>query len=140
MKNQIVTLTIIFLNIFCQFTFAQNPVGIWKMISHVSEYQGTNFDSHKELLSHRPCAAKIVYELTAEGTYRLNASQSGCYESYKKIQERLYSKTKWKVTGNTIMISATNFAVGQSYILKIVGNKMIWEGTDGQGTITYQKL
>lgn len=133
-------ITILFITFFSHITTAQGPVGNWKMISHVSTYEGTKFDSHVALLSQRPCAAKIVYEITAEGTYRLNASQSGCDDSYKKIQERLYSKTKWKVTGNTIMISATNFAVGQSYIFKIIGNKMIWEGTDGQGTITYQKL
>jgi hypothetical protein len=138
MKNNIYK---VLLFIFLGFKiYAQSPTGNWKVVSHVSVYEGTKFDSQQALLSQRPCAAKVFYEITEDGIYRLNASQSGCDESYKKIQERLYSKTKWKVTGNTIMISATNFAVGQSYTFKIVGNKMIWEGTDGQGTITYQKL
>jgi hypothetical protein len=131
---------LLILAFFTQNIVAQSPVGNWKILSHVSEYQGTKFDSHQALLSQRPCAAKIVYEITAEGIYRLNATQSGCDESYKKIQTKLYSKTKWRVEGNKISISATDFALSQSYILKISGNKMIWTGTDGQGVITYLKL
>jgi Lipocalin-like domain len=122
------------------FCNAQSPVGKWKMISHVSSYEGQTFDSHAALLSQRPCASKIVYEVNADATYRLNASESGCDEKYVNIQQRLYSKTKWKVEGRQITISATNFAVGQTYTLSFSGNKMIWVGTEGQGTITYQKL
>ena len=120
--------------------YAQSLVGKWKMISHVSTYEGQTFDSHKALLSQRPCASKIVYEVNEDATYRLNASESGCDEKYKNIQQKLYSKTKWRVEGGKITISATNFAVGQTYTLSFSGNKMIWVGTDGQGIITYQKL
>ena len=121
--------------------FAQSPIGKWKMISHVSFYEGQTFDSHKALLTQRPCAAKIVYEFNADATYRLNASTSGCNEKYKKIQEKLYSETKWKVQGNKITTSTLNdFSVGQTYIISFFGNKMIWKGTDGQGTIVYEKL
>lgn len=121
--------------------YAQSPVGKWKKISQLSSYDGQTFDSHKALLSQRPCVANIVYEINADATYRLNASASGCDESYKKIQEKLYSETKWKVQGNKITISTLkDFSVGQSYIISFSGNKMIWKGTDGQGTITYQKL
>jgi Lipocalin-like domain len=137
MKTLITTIIITFLS---QISNAQSPIGNWNVVSHESVYDGTKFDSQQALLSQRPCAAKVFYEITVDGIYRLNASQSGCDESYKKIQERLYCKTKWKVDGNKIMISATNFAVSQTYVFKIIGNKMIWEGTDGQGTITYQKL
>jgi len=120
---------------------AQSPVGKWKMISHVSSYGDQTFDSHKALLTQRPCAAKIVYEINADATYRLNASNSGCDEKYKKIQEKLYSETKWKAQGNKISISTLNdFSVGQTYLVSFSGNKMIWKGTDGQGTITFQKL
>ena len=119
---------------------AQTPVGKWKMISHISTYAGQTFDSHAALLSQRPCAAKIVYEINADATYRLNASESGCDEKYVNIQQRLYSKTKWKVEGNKITTSAIDFAFGQTYTLSFSANKMIWVGTDGQGTITYQKL
>ena len=127
---------------FCGINYcnAQGPVGKWKMISHVSTYEGQTFDSHAALLTQRPCAAKIEYEINADATYRLNASESGCDEKYVNIQQRLYSKTKWKVEGKQIMISATNFTVGQTYTLSFSGNKMIWVGTDGQGTITYQRL
>jgi hypothetical protein len=74
-----------------------SPVGRWKILSHTSEYQGQTFDSHAALLTQRPCAAKIVYEVNADGTYRLNAAESGCDKKYKKIQEKLYSETKWKL-------------------------------------------
>ncbi|HQO89756.1 MAG TPA: lipocalin family protein [Chitinophagales bacterium] len=120
---------------------AQSPVGKWKKITHVSTFEGQTFDSHKALLIQRPCAAKFVYEINADATFRLNASQSGCDDKYTKVQEKLYSETKWKVQGNKITISSIkDFAVGQSYIISFSGNKMIWKGTDGQGTITYQKL
>ena len=121
--------------------FAQSPIGKWKKLSHVSTYAGQTFDSHKALLTQRPGAAKIIYEINADATYRLNASNSGCDEKYKKIQEKLYSETKWKVQGNKITTSTLNdFSVGQTYIISFSGNKMIWKGTDGQGTIVYEKL
>jgi hypothetical protein len=120
---------------------AQSPVGKWRKISHVSTYEGQTFDSHKALLQQRPCAAKIVWEINADATYRLKAGESGCDESYKKIQEKLYSKTNWKVTGNKITISTLkDFSIGQTYTFTINGNKMVWTGTEGQGVITYQKL
>ena len=122
------------------FVKAQNPVGKWKMVSHTSEYEGQKMDSHAALLTQRPCAAKIVYEVNADGTFRLNAAASGCDEKYINIQQKLYSKTKWKLEGNKIMTSATNFEVGQSYIVAFSGNQMVWTGTEGQGVIVYQKL
>lgn len=122
------------------FVKAQNPVGKWKMVSHISEYEGQKMDSHAALLTQRPCAAKIVYEVNADGTYRLNAAESGCDKKYRNIQEKLYSKTKWKLEGNKIMTSASNFAVGQTYTVTFSGNQMVWTGTEGQGVITYQRL
>lgn len=119
---------------------AQSPVGKWKVISHTSVYEGQKMDTHEALLKTRPCAANIFYEINDDKTYRLNAASSGCDEKYKKIQEKLYSKTKWKVEAGTIHISAAGFAVSQSYKISFSGNKMIWIGTDGQGTIVYQKL
>ena len=121
--------------------FAQSLVGRWKKISHVSSYEGKTFDSHKALLAQRPCAANVVWEINAVNSYRLNAAASGCDESYKKVQEKLYSKTMWRVQGNKITISTLkDFAVGQTYTISISGNKMTWVGTEGQGTIIYQKL
>lgn len=119
---------------------AQSPVGVWKIISHTFVYDGQKIDSHAALLKQRPCAAKIVWEINADGTFRLNAATSGCEDSYKKIQEKLYSKTQWKFVKNIFTTSATNFAVGQSYIVVFSGKKMIMTGTEGQGTIIYQKL
>lgn len=121
--------------------YAQGPAGKWKKLSHISEYGGQKFDSHKALLAQRPCAAKMVYEMNADGSYRLKAAASGCDAGYIKIQEKLYSKTNWKVTGNKIMISsANNFSVGQTYTFTVKGNIMTWVGAEGQGIITWQKL
>ena len=120
---------------------AQNPVGKWKMISHVSEYAGQKFDSYQALLSTRPCAAKIFYEINTDKTYRLNAKSSGCDEKYKNIQERIYSQSVWTLNGNKITIGHKKApTVGQTYGISFYGNKMIWKGTEGQGTITYLKL
>ncbi|HOY05996.1 MAG TPA: lipocalin family protein [Saprospiraceae bacterium] len=119
---------------------AQSPVGRWKLLSHTVDFGGEKMDTHAALLQQRPCAAKIVYEINADATFRLNAAASGCDQKYIDIQQKLYSKTQWKLEGNLITTSATNFAVGQSYKVSFSGDKMTWVGTEGQGTLVYQKL
>ncbi len=128
--------------LFFQFkSYAQNPIGKWKVISEINEWQGDKFDSHEALLSQCPCAAKIFYVIHTDGTYRLDASQSTCDERDKKIRERLYSASVWTIAGNIITIGYKKApSLGHKYIFTISGNKMIWVGTDGQGTITYQKV
>jgi len=117
----------------------EEVVGQWKLVSHTSTFQGQEFDSHAALLQQRPCAADIVYEVNADKSFRLNASASSCDERYKKVQQGLYAKTMWKLDGNQITTSSTNFAVGQTYTITVKGNRMTWIGTDGQGTLVYQK-
>lgn len=117
---------------------AQSLVGNWKKISHMITYDGQTFDSYAALLSQRPCAAKIVYRITSDGNYRLDASASDCDESYKNIQQRLYAKNKWRLEGNKLSLSASNFAVSQDYTISFSGDKMIWK--QGADVITYQKL
>jgi hypothetical protein len=119
---------------------AQSPVGRWKVVSHTVVYDGTTMDMQAALLQQRPCAAKIVYEINADATYRLNAAASGCDQKYIDIQQKLYSKTQWKLEGNLFTTSATNFAVGQTYTISFSGDKMTWVGTEGQGTLVYQKI
>jgi hypothetical protein len=119
---------------------AQSPVGRWKKISHTIDMDGQKIDTHAALLKQRPCADKIVYEINADATFRLNAAASDCDEKYKSIQEKLYGKTDWKMEGDKITTSATNFAVGQTYTVGFSGSKMTWTGTEGQGIIVYQKL
>ena len=114
-------------------------VGSWKMVSHTVTLDGSTFDSHAALMQQRPCAAKVRYNVNADGTYRLDASSSDCDEKYKAIQEKLYAKTRWKLEGNKITTSATNFAVGQTYAVSVSGNRMTWIGTDGQGTLVFQR-
>lgn len=114
-------------------------VGSWKLVSHTATYNGTTFDSHAALLQQRPCAAKIRYKVDADASYRLDASASDCDEKYKSIQEKLYAKTQWKVEGNKLTTSATNFAAGQSYTVTVSGNRMTWVGTEGQGTLVFQR-
>lgn len=97
----------IFLLIAVCFSFlatAQSPVGKWKKVSHISTYDGQTFDSHKALLQSRPCAAKVVWEINADGTFRQNLDESGCDESYKKVQAKMYGKSVWKLTGNKLFI------------------------------------
>lgn len=134
-----ILLLLLFIGSF-QWLNAQSVVGKWKKISHMAEYEGQKFDSHVALLKSRPCADKVIWEINADGSFRLNAAGSGCDENYKKVQEKMYAKTKWKLEGNKFTTSATNFAVGQSYTVVFKGNKMIMTGTEGQGVITYQKL
>lgn len=114
-------------------------VGTWKRISHTVEHQGQKIETHAALLQQRPCAAKILFRIEAEGNFRLDASQSGCDDRYRNIQEKLYSKTRWRVQGDRITTSATNFAVGQTYVFSLSGDKMTWTGTEGQGVIVYQR-
>jgi len=137
MKKLVVLFTVIGAMQLCH---AQSPVGKWKVVSHTIIFEGKKMDIHAALVSQRPCAANVVYEINADATYRLNAANSGCDEKYINIQQRLYGKTKWKLESNKFTSSAINFAVGQSYTISISGSKMTWIGTDGQGTIVYQKL
>jgi hypothetical protein len=123
-------------------TYGQNqvstPVGNWKKVSHLATYEGKTFDSHVALLSQRPCAAKIIYRITPDGNYRLDASESACDEKYVNIQQRLYSKNIWKVNGTNIFIGGKE-GIGNTYALTFSGNKMIWKSEYGD-VITYQKL
>ncbi len=138
MKKATYTLFLLFLT---TTMFAQSPIGKWKIVSYVSEFNGQKFDSHKALLQQRPCAAKIVYEINSNGTYRLNAANSGCDERYIKIQEKLHSEEVWTVKGNKITIGHKKaISVGHTYTFSIKGDIMIWTGTDGEGVITYKKL
>jgi hypothetical protein len=142
MNISLTQITVFLISLFYSLVIqAQDPVGRWIIISHISEYEGQKFDSQAALLSQKPCAAKIVFELNTDKSYRLNAKNSGCDAKYIAIQEKLYSKTNWNLIGNKITISTQkDFSVGQTYIISFSGKKMIWKGTDGQGTITYQKL
>ena len=119
-------------------SIAQSPVGNWKMISHLATYDGKTFDSHAALLTQRPCAAKIIYRITADGNYRLDASASGCDEKYVNIQQRLYSKNVWKLNADKIFIGGKE-GIGNTYTVTFAGNKMIWKSEYGD-VITYQKL
>jgi hypothetical protein len=118
---------------------ATEVVGSWRLVSHTVTVDGKTLDSHAALLQQRPCAAKIRYNVQADGHYRLDASASDCDEKYKAIQQKLYAKTKWKVEGNKFTTSATNFAVGQTYAYTVSGGRMTWVGTDGQGTLVFEK-
>lgn len=114
-------------------------MGSWTLVSNTTVVDGSRFDIHAALLQQRPCAAKIRYHVGADGSYRLDASASGCDENYKRIQEKLYAKTKWRVDGNKLMTSSSNFAVGQTYTVSVSGNRMTWVGTEGQGTMVFQR-
>lgn len=136
-KNIVLTLSLVIC--LSMFSNAQSPIGSWKKISHLATYQGDTFDSHKALLTQRPCASGIIYRITADGNYRLDASASGCDADYVNIQQKLYAKNKWKMEGDRISLSATGFAVSQTYTVTFSGNKMTWKSEYGD-VITYQRL
>ena len=119
---------------------AQSPIGQWKKISHTVQFGAKKMDTHAALVLQRPCVDKIIYEINADGSFRLNASKSGCDASYSSMQEKLYSKTKWKLEGSTLTTSATDFALGQAYTISFSGNKITWTGKDDLGVIIYQKI
>ena len=138
-RNVLLFLSVIVLSRGACAGLAEDVIGHWKRVSHTSVFQGQQLDSQAALLQARPCVANIYYEVNADKSFRLNTSTSGCEEQYKKTQERLHAKEKWKLDGNTLMISSSNFAVGQSYTVTLKGNQMTWVGTDGQGTLVYQR-
>lgn len=118
---------------------ATEVVGSWRLTSHTVTIDGQPMDSQVALLQQRPCAAKIRYNVNADGTYRLDASASDCDEKYKNLQQRLYAKTQWRVEGNRITTSSTHFAAGQTYTFSVSAGRMTWIGTQGQGTLVFQK-
>lgn len=118
---------------------ASDVVGAWQLVSHTVVLDGKAVDTHAALLQQRPCATKIRHVIHADGNYRLDASASDCDEKYKNIQQKLHAKTKWRLQGNKFTTSATNFAVGQTYALTLSGGRMTWVGTEGQGTLVFQK-
>jgi hypothetical protein len=101
-------------------------------------FEGKPMDTHTALLSQRPCAAGIVYEVFADGKYRLDASSSGCDEKYRSIQEKLWGKTKWKLDGNKFTTYAISPELGQVWTISFSGNKMTWKNE--YDTIVYQRL
>lgn len=118
---------------------AQNPVGKWKVTSSTIVFEGKKMDTHAALLTIRPCASDIVWEINSDGTFRQNLSGTAYDENYKKIQTKLYSKTLWKLNGNKLFIGGKE-GVGHTFILSFSANTMTMTGTDGEGVIVYQKL
>jgi hypothetical protein len=118
---------------------APEVVGAWRLVSHVTVLDGQTLDTRAALLAQRPCADKIRYRINADGSFRLDASASDCDAAYKSAQEKLYAKTKWKLEGDKLTTSATNFAVGQTYTVTVSGSRMTWVGTAGQGTLVFQR-
>ena len=57
----------------------------------------------------------------------------------RSVQEKPYTKTRWKLDGTNFTTSSTNFAVGQTYEVSFSGDRMSWVGTEGQGTLIFQK-
>ncbi|WP_414664793.1 lipocalin-like domain-containing protein [Horticoccus sp. 23ND18S-11] len=128
-------LTVLML-MFATAALAQSPVGKWKRVSYLADIEGKKVDMHAALLKQRPCAAKIVYEFAENGKASLDAA--ACEEGYRKMQEKLWSKTKWKVEGSRLTTSSTDFALGTSYTVTYSGRQMTWKSDDG--VIVYERL
>ncbi|WP_416438640.1 hypothetical protein [Phnomibacter sp. MR] len=134
------TITVLLSVLLLPKAFTQNPVGKWKKLSHTIEYAGEKIDSYKTVLQLYPVAARLAHAFDEAGNFRLECSGTDCKEKYVVMQQKLYAQTKWRLTGNVLMLSSSGFRVGQSYSIRLSGNKMIWEGTEGQGTIVYEKI
>lgn len=72
--------------------YAQSPVGKWKKITHVSTFEGQTFDSHIALLTQRPCAAKIVYEINAASDYKSIIVKEVAYDIRPNVEVRAGEK------------------------------------------------
>lgn len=86
---------------------AQSPVGSWKRISMiVVDSNGTKTDEHQSLSKEMPCSVNITYDFLSDGKIRTNAS--GCPEFMQKAAKKTDMTSRWKVSGDKIIVSSTD--------------------------------
>ena len=121
---------------FISITFAQNPIGKWKYIAHYSSFDKKKTNMQEALFQTRPCTKNTVIDFLQDG--KIVKAYSGCETKYVEMQQKLYKNQKWKIEGNSIKISVTNFSIYTTYTISFIGNKMTFENVDEK--IVYQKL
>ncbi len=115
---------------------AQTVEGKWKCIASYSSFDNKQTNMEDALHQSRPCTKNTIYEFQADG--KIKRIYSGCDEIYVATQDKLWKKQQWKLEGENIKTSVTNFMVFKKYTLTFSGNKMTW--TNKEETIIYEKL
>jgi len=130
------TITTLFLLFYTNIFHAQTIVGKWKCIANYSSFDNKQTNMEEALHQSKPCTKNTIYEFLSDG--KIKRIYSGCDEKYVTTQDKLWKKQQWKLEGNNIKTSVTNFMVFREYTLTFSGNKMTWTNKDE--TIIYQKL
>jgi hypothetical protein len=132
MKNIILIFTLFLLNNIS----AQNIVGKWKCIANYTSFDNKKTNMEDALHQSKPCTKNTIYEFQTDG--KIIRTFSACDVKYVETQNKLWKNQKWKLDGNTIKTSVTNFSLFREYTISFLGNKMTWTNKDE--TMVYQKL
>jgi hypothetical protein len=131
MKNIVLICSVFFLNN----TYAQNIVGKWKCVASYSSFDNKANNMQAALHQSRPCTKNTIFDFQSNG--KIVRTYSGCDEKYVTTQNKFWKDQKWKLDGNNLKTSVTNFSVFREYTVAFSGNKMTWTNKDE--TIVYQK-
>ena len=132
MKNIVLFCTLFLLNN----TFAQNMVGKWKCIATYSSFDNKKTNMQAALHQSRPCTKNTVFDFQSNG--KIVRNYSACDAKYIETQNKFWKDQKWKLNGNNLKTSVTDFSLFNEYTITFSGNKMTWTNKDE--TIVYQKL
>ena len=132
MKNIVLFCTLFLLNN----TFAQNIVGKWKCIATYSSFDNKKTNMQAALHQSRPCTKNTVFYFQSNG--KIVRNYSACDAKYIETQNKFWKDQKWKLDGNNLKTSVTDFSLFNEYTITFSGNKMTWTNKDE--TIVYQKL
>lgn len=132
MKNIVLFCTLFLLNN----TFAQNIVGKWKCIATYSSFDNKKTNMQAALHQLRPCTKNTVFDFQSNG--KIVRNYSACDAKYIETQNKFWKDQKWKLDGNNLKTSVTNFSIYNEYTVTFEDNKMTWTNKDE--TIVYQKL
>ena len=132
MKNIVLFCTLFLLNN----TFAQNIVGKWKCIATYSSFDNKKTNMQAALHQSRPCTKNTVFDFQSNG--KIVRNYSACDAKYIETQNKFWKDQKWKLDGNNLKTSVTDFSLFNEYTITFSGNKMTWTNKDE--TIVYQKL
>jgi hypothetical protein len=84
----------------------------------------------------RPCTKNTVFDFQSNG--KIVRNYSACDAKYIETQNKFWKDQKWKLDGNNLKTSVTDFSLFNEYTITFSGNKMTWTNKDE--TIVYQKL
>ncbi len=118
------------------FIAAQPIVGKWKCVANYSSFDNKKTNMEAALHQSRPCTKNTIYDFQSDG--KVVRTYLDCDQKYVETQNKIWKKQQWKLEGNTLKISVTNFSICTKYNLTFSVNKMTW--TNNEETIVYEKL